>query len=978
MAGRCSPPRSLMSCAESAHRWDRKTARTRSPGGSVDAVGPLGAPPTMKLFERMGERTALAATLDRAVSGRGSVVVVEGAAGMGKTALIDLTAEFARDRALRVLRARGSEIERDVPLSTLRGLFERHLVALAPDCREALLAGAAAPLACALGLAEPGPIAGAQLHRAVYWLVAQLADRCPLALLVDDLHHADASSLDALAAVARHLDELPVAIVLTRRQEDCGQNPAALQELALAASAPLTLRPLTLCGVGAVLRDRAGPMVDEAVATLGHEATGGNPFLVVQLARALGETSQPIDPAQLSDLLLAVAQSLSAVLRVRVGRLGPDAAMLARVVSVLGDDVSVTEVCAVAGLTREAALVAATALAGAGIFAWDRVNCFAHPLVRAAVEADLLAAERTLLEERAVAVLLAGGADPARTAVHLLRTEPTGDPRAVRALCVAAASASGAAAPARAMVLLRRALAEGPTTPTLGELLGALISAELRAGDYAAAAGHLRDRLKTVAAPADRVVDVLRLCRAVMQGDGIEAAAAVLDDALGQLVGDARLPLEAERLWISLLEPNSPSRVRECLKRYGALPGKTAGERAMLAALAIGMSVELESSDAVAPILERAFDGGQLLSDEGPDSPLYTLAAFVMVACDRLVYVEAEMTRALTAARAQGSLGGVGMALTMRGIARFRLGRICEAEEDGLAASGAAAESDGTLRALTAARALGVVVVARAERGDDAGALGILAQHGLVGDLETDPQVRLLLSRARAHLTAGRAAEALADAERANAILHDDSDVASHPATVISLANTALGNRSAALVASGAQLERARVWRTPSAIAGALRTRGLAIGEAAGIPLLEEAVALLEHSPAALEQAHCLVALGMLRRRTGQRGLALEALRNGADLAQRLGAHVVAQRAREHLLVLGARPRRLAFTGADALTASERRAAQLAAAGHTNREIAQELYLSIKTVESHLGRGFRKLGISSRTELASALAPPSR
>ena len=173
--------------------------------------------------------------------------------------------------------------------------------------------------------------------------------------------------------------------------------------------------------------------------------------------------------------MAAVAQSLSAVLRVRVGRLGRDAAVLARTVSVLGDDVSVTEACAVAGLEREAALVAAAVLAGAGIFASDRVNCFAHPLVRAAVEADLLAAERALIEERALAVLLHSGADPARVAVHLLRTEPSGDPRAVAALRAAARSAAGAAAPHRAVVLLRRAHAEEPVRGR--ELLGELAEA---------------------------------------------------------------------------------------------------------------------------------------------------------------------------------------------------------------------------------------------------------------------------------------------------------------------------------------------------------------------------------------------------------------------------------------------------------------------------------------------------------------------
>jgi DNA-binding CsgD family transcriptional regulator len=937
----------------------------------------MGTPARTELFERTREQAALARALDRALAQGGSVIVVEGAAGAGKTALIELAAELAAARRVHVLRARGSEIERDVPLSTLRTLFERHLLGLSASRRSALLAGSAHPLARAIGLAEPGPLAGAQLHRAAQRLVEQLAAGGPLALLVDDLHHADASSLTALAAIARHLDDLPVALIVTRRAEDYGQDPAALEELALVAGTPLTPQPLTCVGVGAVLRARGGPAIDDVVVALGHEATGGNPFLVVQLARAFHETEQPIDRGQVTDLMAGVAQSLSAVLRVRVGRLGADAAVLARAVSVLGDDVSLSEACAVAGLTREATLVAGASLASAGIFASDRVNSFAHPLVRAAVEADLLAAERALIEERAVCVLLDTGADPARAAVHLLRTEPGGDPRAVAALRAAAASASGAAAPRRAVLLLQRALAERPV-PIERELLGELISAELRAGDYAAAAKHLRARPQTDCTAAARVADVRRLSRAVMQVEGAAAAAAVLDAGLEEEPGEARLLLEAERLWMSVLEPGSSPHVLDCLERYGELDGDDAAQRAMLAAIAVGLSLGSVTSDIVGSLLERAFGDGALLRDEGADSPLYALGAYAMVASDRLLLADSEMTRALAAARARGSAGGAGMALALRGIARLHLGLIASAEADGLAASRAAAESSGRLRALTVAAGVGVVVDARAQRGDDAGALGILAEYGFAGDLAGDLQLPTLLPRARAHLAAGRAAEALADARRASLARRRHLLLPLDAAPVISLAQATLGQREEAIAGAAAQLERARAWRAPSAIACALRVLGLAHGDVNGIAMLEEAIALLECSPAALERAQCLVALGMLWRRTGQRSLALEALRGGADLAQRLGASALAQRAREHLVVLGARPRRLAFTGADALTASERRAAQLAAAGRTNREIAQELYLSIKTVESHLGRGFRKLGIRSRTELASALSPPSR
>jgi DNA-binding CsgD family transcriptional regulator len=100
----------------------------------------------------------------------------------------------------------------------------------------------------------------------------------------------------------------------------------------------------------------------------------------------------------------------------------------------------------------------------------------------------------------------------------------------------------------------------------------------------------------------------------------------------------------------------------------------------------------------------------------------------------------------------------------------------------------------------------------------------------------------------------------------------------------------------------------------------------------------------------------------------------VEHLRTGLDLAHRAGATALAERAHGELLTAGVRPRRAVLTGADALTASERRVADLAADGRTNQEIAQTLFVTTRTVEAHLTRTFRKLGIASRTELAGALA----
>ena len=240
----------------------------------------------------------------------------------------------------------------------------------------------------------------------------------------------------------------------------------------------------------------------------------------------------------------------------------------------------------------------------------------------------------------------------------------------------------------------------------------------------------------------------------------------------------------------------------------------------------IGLSFDPARADVAGELLVRAFADGALLAGEGFESPLCALAAYALLASDRVHLAEAEMTRALGAAHARGCAGGVAMALTVRGLARLRLGRIGTAESDGLAACAAATGAAGTLRALTFAAAVGVVVDARAERGDDAGALAILAEHGLVGDLADAAQWPALLPRARAHLAAGRAAEALADARRALARTGRHAAIAMEAAPVIVSAQSTLGERRAAIAGGQAQLERARASRAPAAIAtGPARAR---------------------------------------------------------------------------------------------------------------------------------------------------------
>jgi DNA-binding NarL/FixJ family response regulator len=153
----------------------------------------------------------------------------------------------------------------------------------------------------------------------------------------------------------------------------------------------------------------------------------------------------------------------------------------------------------------------------------------------------------------------------------------------------------------------------------------------------------------------------------------------------------------------------------------------------------------------------------------------------------------------------------------------------------------------------------------------------------------------------------------------------------------------------------------------------ALRARGLALGGEDGLELLAEAAAVLAESPARLEHARALEDLGAALRRAGRRSDARGPLREALDLADACGARPLAERARHELRAAGGRPRRPRISGVEALTASERRIAAMAADGLSNPEIAQALFVTKKTVETHLAGAYRKLGIRSRTQLPAAL-----
>jgi DNA-binding CsgD family transcriptional regulator len=187
------------------------------------------------------------------------------------------------------------------------------------------------------------------------------------------------------------------------------------------------------------------------------------------------------------------------------------------------------------------------------------------------------------------------------------------------------------------------------------------------------------------------------------------------------------------------------------------------------------------------------------------------------------------------------------------------------------------------------------------------------------------------------------------------------------------LAAARLGERTQAIELAEEELALARSFGAARPLGIALRGAGLAAGGAEGIELLRRSVSTLEHSPVRVELCRSLVELGAALRRSGNRAEARDHLDAAAALARRHEAKALERRALEELAASGARRPRRELSGPESLTPSERRVAELAAAGTTNREIAQQLFVSLRTVETHLTHAYGKLEIKSRSELAGAL-----
>ena len=430
-----------------------------------------GARATGQLLERSEELARIESALAEARTGRGTFVVIEGPAGIGKTALLAAARTAAADGGMRVLRSRGAELERDFAFGVVRQLFEPPLAEASELERADLLQAAAGVAAGLLGLpgapaADGPPSSGvdpsfAILH-GLYWLCANLAAVGPLCVVVDDAHWADAASLRYLAFLLTRLEELDAALVVATRPREAGTDAELLATVTTDPSADvIRLPPLTRAAVAQLVESRLAGVPDPVFVDACLRATRGTPFLMRVLVEALSEGGIAPTAEAARHVERIGARTVGRSIRLRLRRLPEHAGRLARALAVL-EQGDLLQAARLAGLEEVEAAEAAELLTTAGILESGRPLTFIHPIVRSGIYSDLTSAERAQGHRDAARLLAEQPGANERVAKHLLVSEPAGDGWVVERLVEAACAAGKQGAPESEAVFLRRALAEPP------------------------------------------------------------------------------------------------------------------------------------------------------------------------------------------------------------------------------------------------------------------------------------------------------------------------------------------------------------------------------------------------------------------------------------------------------------------------------------------------------------------------------------
>ncbi len=926
------------------------------------------------LLEREQELAVIEGLMQRAQANDSAVALVEGPAGIGKSRLLRELRERALDAGLRTLAARGSDLERGLPFGVVRQLFEPALAD--PDHKRRWLSGSAVAAARVFdpaAVGNPFDDAGFSVLYGLSWLTTNIAADGPLLIAIDDLQWADRASLRFLAYLIRRLEGVGVLVAATVRLGEPQLDSRLLREILQDPTAvPIRPQALSEAAVLELVGERLGAGAEPSFVAACRRGTGGNPLLLDEVLKSL--QAEGVRPDALhADVVRDVGpRAVSRWVLLRLARLSADAVAVAGAVAVLGDGAALPETAAVAGIDEQRTARATGALIAAEILQSDSPNGFVHPLVRDAVYLDLASVERELAHERAAITLIERGAETELVAAHLLVAPNRSDGRVAALLHEAGQAAVRRGDADSAVPYLRRSLAESPQSDKRSSLLIDLGMAEALADDKAASAMHLGAGYEAIEDPRERAMAAETLARVLLFTAPASEAAAVARRAADELpseLADLRWRLEALELFTTTFGASVPDAAARLRQARNGLRGEGPGARMLAAVAAATWALTGGSAAECCELALAALADGVLIAAEPALMP--GVAGTVLEFADRdevLAIWEARTAEAHRSGSAM-ALGGIYVAQGGTWLAR---GELSEAEA---ALQRANAEIDPWSSA-PAEVVFGSAYLAEVliERGDIAGARELLDAQP-VSPPGSDADSLLRRAEVRLLLAERRWGEALQAAQEYAGTLRDGIV---NPAwapwrSLQALALAGVGRSDEAIALLEDELIWARRWEAPRTLGRTLRLLGT-IGGLTNVELLDEAVNVTANTPAQLEHAKSLVALGSALRLARKPSAARAPLRRGLELAARCGAQPLVEHARTELYTAGGRPRRQTLTGLESLTPSERRVAQLAAEGQGNREIAQTLYVTPKTIEVHLTSVYRKLGISARTGLAELLS----
>ena len=842
---------------------------------------------TADLVEREDELAAVDGALDRALSGCGGVVLLEGPAGIGKTRLLDELRRGAERRGLRVLEARAGLLEREFGFGVVRQLLEP----VGEEQIEGAAAGARAVLT------DQGIGDGTfSILNGLFRLVERLARDQPLALCIDDLQWSDPASLRFTAYLARRIVGLPAVVAATVRTGEPDADEALLGELAQEpGTVALSPRPLTAQATERLIAQGLGREPDAEFSDACHQVTAGNPLLLGQLLSALSTEGVSPETGSVGAVRDIGPRAVARTVALRMKRLPSPAGEVARAAAVLGEHSGLAPIAALAGTDEPTAARAVQALARAEILRGDESLGFVHPLIRDAVYAELAAPARALEHERAARVLADLGSSPERVAAQLLLTAPRSDPWVVTRLREAAHLALRRGAPDAAMRLLERAQAEPPPPEQRAALAFELggSAAYLRGP---AGVEPLRHAYAGLTDPVDRARAAIRLSHLLLFVRSPQEGVELADRAAQELPAgheDFRSSMRAVRLVGAAFGAIDPAEFATVDDVRGGPRGTGPGARALTAMTALAVALTCGPASEASALAREAFseglDGFELSAPIAlgiaalilgePSEGLDAIGEYSAYA-RRNGEVLSSIGSDLWGGFAQLWAGDLGAA--MRSLDRAREGeRLWGTKLDAVMAYSAAWSALVSL-----------------ERGDPLEAVFETLHRVQAADPRPDGARFWLASSAELALAEGRADDALEITRR----LQPTRPARTHPVwapwrTLRARALAQLDEPEQARQLALEDLALAREIGAPWVVGRGLRILA-ELGGPDRLDAAQEAVAQLTGSSAQLELAKAQIALGEALAAAGERSLARESLTAAAELSERCGAHGLARRGR--------------------------------------------------------------------------------